>query len=168
MPEVDETQHSNACAREKKPKKSIKQTAFLAVYAECGNITQAAKKAKVNRTTHNFWLKKDDTYQARFDVAHLKACDHLEREARRRAVEGWNEPVYQKGMQVGVVRKYSDKLLELLLKGAMPDKYKTTIQKELKEDHHHTHTHKLDLDLDSLDEDEQHKIKELFRKARQS
>lgn len=164
MPEVDETQHPIACAREKKPKKSAKQAAFLAVYAECGNITQAAKKAKVNRTTHNFWLKKDDTYQARFDVAHLKACDSLEREARRRAVEGWNEPVYQKGVMVGVIRRFSDKLLELLLKGSLPKKYKTVIQQERKEDHQHTHTHKLD--IGSLSEDEQRKVKELFRKAR--
>ena len=36
--------------------------------------------------------------------------------------------------------------------------------KELKEDHQHTHTHKLD--IGSLSDDEQRKVKQLFRKAR--
>ena len=36
--------------------------------------------------------------------------------------------------------------------------------KELKEDHQHTHTHKMD--FGSLNEDEQHSLKQLFRKAR--
>ncbi len=164
MPESDRNLRSNARARKSKPKKNTKQAAFLAAYAQTGNITRAAELAKICRTSHNDWLKKDDTYQARFDEAHDKACERLEQEARRRAVEGWNEPVFQKGMMIGTIRRYSDKLLEFLMRGALPKKYKTVIQQERKEDHQHTHTHKLD--LGSLNEDEQRKVKELFRKAR--
>jgi len=164
VPEIDGTQQSHTRARNPKPKKNTKQAAFLAAYAETGNITQSAKIAKVNRTSHNLWLKKDDTYQERFDVAHLKACDRLEQEARRRAVEGVKEPVFQKGVCVGYIQRFSDKLLEFLMRGALPKKYKTVIQQERKEDHQHTHTHKLD--IGSLNDDEQRKVKELFRKAR--
>ena len=40
-----------------------------------------------------------------------------------RAVDGWEEPVWWKGCQVGTVRKFSDKLLELALKASDRDKY---------------------------------------------
>jgi hypothetical protein len=42
--------------------------------------------------------------------------DALEREAWRRAVEGFDEPVHYQGEVVGYVKKYSDRMLELLLK----------------------------------------------------
>jgi hypothetical protein len=41
----------------------------------------------------------------------------LEAEARRRAVQGWDEPVFHQGRKVGTIRKYSDRMLEILLKG---------------------------------------------------
>lgn len=46
-----------------------------------------------------------------------------EDELFRRAVEGTEEPVYHLGKQVDTVRKYSDRLLELLLKSNDPEKY---------------------------------------------
>jgi len=44
-------------------------------------------------------------------------------ELHKRGVEGWLEPVFYKGKRVGVVRKKSDKMLELALKAEDPDKY---------------------------------------------
>ena len=44
----------------------------------------------------------------------------LEDEARRRAVDGVDEPVFQQGKQVGTIRKHSDTLLIFLLKGIRP------------------------------------------------
>ena len=49
--------------------------------------------------------------------------ERREAEADRRAMQGWEEPVFQGGVQVGAVRKYSDKLLELQLKANNPKKY---------------------------------------------
>lgn len=37
-----------------------------------------------------------------------------DREIHRRAVEGWDEPAWYRGVQCGVVRRYSDRLLETL------------------------------------------------------
>lgn len=48
----------------------------------------------------------------------------LEAEARRRAMDGVDEPVYHKGEVVGHVRKYSDTLLIFLLKAHRPHKYR--------------------------------------------
>ena len=100
-----------------------KKRAFLAAYSETGNIRQAAKVAGIHRDTHYDWLNKDEEYRAAFEAAKLEASDRLEEEARRRAVEGVDDPVYYKGEQVGVIRRYSDTLLIFLLKGAMPEKY---------------------------------------------
>jgi hypothetical protein len=64
------------------------------------------------------------TFKALFDEAHEDALDALEEEARRRAVDGVLEPVYQGGEKVGTIRKYSDALLMLLLKGKRPDTFR--------------------------------------------
>jgi len=40
-----------------------------------------------------------------------------------RAVEGWEEPVWYKGVQVGTIRRFSDKLLVTALKASDPDTY---------------------------------------------
>lgn len=132
------------CKSDKKP--HPKKAAFLAVYAEVASITEAAKAAGIDRSTHYAWLEKDAKYKRSFAGAQEQACDVLEREARRRAAEGVNEPVIYKGELMGVwvngdgetvsegtegailipltVKKYSDTLLIFLLKGALPDKYK--------------------------------------------
>lgn len=43
--------------------------------------------------------------------------------AHRRAIDGVPEPVFQGGQYVGDVVRYSDRLLELLLKGGDPQRY---------------------------------------------
>ncbi len=83
----------------------------------------AARAAKINRSTHYRWLE-DLEYADAFDEAKEEAVDVLEMEARRRAVEGIDRPVFYQGKKVGSVRSYSDTLLIFLLKGAMPEKYR--------------------------------------------
>ena len=108
---------------------TIKQHTFLAAYAEVGNITQAAKIAHVNRTNHYEWLQ-DEGYKNRFNEAYKEACEHLEAEARRRAVKGVAKPVFFKGKECGYVQEYSDTLLMFLMKGAMPNKYADRVKQE--------------------------------------
>lgn len=57
------------------------------------------------------------------DAAREEACDTLEAEAMRRAVQGFEQPVYHKGVKCGTVRKYSDALLMFLLKSARAFKF---------------------------------------------
>lgn len=103
-----------------------KQRAFLRAMAETGNITVAAAAAKITRQSHYRWMAEDSdgSYAAAFKVAEDEAADLLEKAARQRAVEGWEEPVFYQGEQTGSVRKYSDTLLIFMLKGAKPEKYK--------------------------------------------
>lgn len=112
-----------------------KQAAFLSAYAELGNVTAAAAAANIARSSHHNWMD-DPKYAEAFAEAHEEACDRLETEARRRAIEGVEEPVIHKGelcyvtdrqsrqKRVLTVKKLSDTLLIFLLKGARPDKYR--------------------------------------------
>ena len=91
--------------------------AFLAALAECGILSQAAEAAGVDRAT--VWRRRQDDaeFSAACDQAIDMAADKLEAEARRRALEGVEEPVYQAGQLIGTKTVYSDSLLALLLKG---------------------------------------------------
>ena len=100
-----------------------KRRAFLAAYARCGNLSEAARIAGVNRLSHYEWLN-DERYAQVFEQAQDIAIDYLEAVARDRATKGWLEPVFYHGEVVGHVRKYSDTLLIFLLKGARPDKFR--------------------------------------------
>lgn len=90
---------------------------FLRHFAETGNVTLAAKLTGITREIPYRWRNKSPTFAKAWDDAGEAATDALEAEARRRAVEGYQEPVYQQGQLVGYVTRYSDKLLETLLRG---------------------------------------------------
>ena len=86
-----------------------KKRAFLAVYAQTGNLSEAAKAVEMHRNTHYRWLRTDEDYSAAYEAAQYQVGDTLEAEAIRRANAG------------------SDTLLIFLLKGFKPDKYKERI-----------------------------------------
>jgi len=66
-------------------------------------------------------------FAAAFREADLKATEVLEREAWRRANEGFAEPVYQHGKLVGTVQRYSDNLLMFLLRARAPERYRDRV-----------------------------------------
>lgn len=85
-----------------------------------------------------------------WDAALEIGNDYLEQEAQRRAVEGYEEPVVHKGIQAFVrdaitgeleldangrpipltIRRYSDRLLEVLLKARRPEKFRENMKIE--------------------------------------
>jgi hypothetical protein len=117
----------------------LKKAAFLAAYAEVGNVTRAAEIAKVDRSMHYYWMANDPDYKDQFREAENRANDRLEQEARRRAVEGLRRLKFGKDGrplidpetgQPYYEHEYSDTLLIFLLKGAMPEKYKERVSAE--------------------------------------
>ena len=110
-------------ATQKKQELSINQRGFLAAFSKTGTVSYAAEAAQVDRGRHYAWLKKP-TYSEAFEAAQVVAAETLEKEARRRAVEGIEVAVYHQGKKVGTQHKYSDVLLIFLLKGAMPERYR--------------------------------------------
>jgi hypothetical protein len=126
---------------------------FLAALASTGNVKLAAAAARVSRQTAYSHRDLGKAFAQAWDEAMQDAADVLEAEARRRAVEGTDEPVIYEGKLQGTwvdaqgrpvaentpgatlipltVKKYSDVLLIFLMKGANPKKYRET--------HHHVH-----------------------------
>ena len=100
--------------------------AYLAAYALTGKFVTAAALAGIDLKTGLNWRndENDKVFRTALTAAQALACDLLEAEIVRRAVEGIDEPVYQQGRLVGFVRKYSDRLLELAVKGGLPEKYR--------------------------------------------
>ncbi len=96
----------------------------MRAFAARGIVAHACAAAKVGRSTVYEWLAQDADFKQRYSVAEEIAADRAEHEAWRRGMVGWNEPVFQGGRRVGLVRKYSDRMLELTLKARRPEKFR--------------------------------------------
>ena len=99
---------------------------YLVALAATGIHSEAALVAGVNRRSAYSWRKNEDFAEA-CDAAMEQAAGVMEKEARRRGLEGVPEPVFHKGHVVGHVQRYSDQLLLALLKANLPDKYRERV-----------------------------------------
>ena len=97
---------------------------FLDILAQGLSVTNAAEAIVASRERLYELRRANPDLAAAWDAAIEAGTDKLEDEARRRALEGVSEPVFWKGEQVALVRKYSDLLLIFLLKARRPDKYR--------------------------------------------
>lgn len=113
----------------KKTPEKVEQ--FLESLRDCGNVALAARFCHIGRRTVYAWRKEDTDFAKAWDEAMEDAVELMEAEARRRALNGVDEPVYQGGRLVGQTRRYSDTLLIFLLKGARPERYRDRWQGEL-------------------------------------
>ena len=111
--------------------KKARQDAFLKEYKQCATITHAAEIALIARQRHYKWIESDPAYAEAFEEAKVAATEALVKEARRRAIQGVEEPViYQGKLSLDadgnplVIRKHSDVLLIFLLKGMMPETFR--------------------------------------------
>ncbi len=132
-----------------------KQRAFLVAYAKCGNLSHAARVCRTERKAHYDWLQSSVTYPDAFKQAHEEACERLEQEARRRAMDGVGRKVFYKGVPVidpetgeqYVERYYSDALLIRLLTAFMPEKYadKREVSQKIEQIHSSNKTIQIDV-----------------------
>lgn len=106
------------------------QDIFIAQLAKVPNVTLAARKAKMSRAQVYVTRNEEPDFAARWEDALEQGIDMAEGEAYRRAVDGVLEPVFQGGVHVGSVRKYSDGLLQFMLKAHRPDRYRDTVRNE--------------------------------------
>lgn len=94
-----------------------KQARFLHAFAQTGLDRDGCQAAGVTAFALRDWRARNETFALLYDAAFREASDRIEREVIRRAVDGWDEPVYQGGKRVGHIRRYDSNLLALLLKG---------------------------------------------------
>lgn len=94
---------------------------FLAAYEQAGTIRGAARAVGVDRQTVLRWRRADIRFSEAFDGVTEDTNDEVRMEVWRCAIVGWDEPVFWRGSQVGVTRRYSDKLLSLLAYARLPE-----------------------------------------------
>ena len=104
---------------------SERKATFLAELARHGIVVRAARAASPHSARGCVMSFRDERgrdpeFASDWDEAMEQARGQVESELHRRAVEGYEEPVYQRGEKVGTVRKYSDRLLELRFKSLIP------------------------------------------------
>ena len=97
---------------------------FIKTLETVGNVKLACFKAGISRTTAYRTRDRYSSFADQWEEALLDAADILEGEARRRAVDGVEKPVYYKGKLIDTVREYSDGLLTLLLKAHKPERFR--------------------------------------------
>lgn len=102
---------------------------FIEGLEKTGIESDARQYAGISRRQLRDAIADDPDFSEQVDAARERATDALEREARRRALDGTTKLVFYKGEVVGQQQEYSDSLLMFLLKGNRPEKYgdKTTI-----------------------------------------
>jgi hypothetical protein len=89
-------------------------------------LAQVRMALGINRVTVYRWRQDDQAFATAYSEAMEAGTDLIEQEARRRAVEGYDRPVFQRGELVGLERVYSDALLMLLLRGRRPEIFRET------------------------------------------
>lgn len=107
-----------------------KKALFLQTLAVTGNVTAASASAGWSRKCSYLHRKADKDFADLWDEALEVAIDLLETQARSLAVNGVDEPVFQNGVLVGHKRRYSEKMLEILLKAHRPEKYRDNMKIE--------------------------------------
>jgi uncharacterized protein YbjQ (UPF0145 family) len=100
---------------------------FLREFARCGVILRAAQAAGVGRRVVTIW-REEPAFEALMAEAHEDALDLLEEEVRRRGHDGVVEPVFQGGHEVGSIRRYSDHLLMMFLKGKRRESFSERVE----------------------------------------
>ena len=110
---------------------------FIRVLRTTGIVISAIRATGVSRRLAYAARDIDVEFAMQWQDAVLEAAEAMEEEARRRAVDGWEEPVFgrlarEAGMpdpgegRIGEIRKHSDVLMSLMLKGNLPGKYNPT------------------------------------------
>jgi hypothetical protein len=91
------------------------------LYRLTGQIQRASHESGVSPATVKEHLKSDIDFRNAADEAYGDFKESVESEIMRRAIMGWDEPVYQQGVLAGSIRKYDSRLLELLAKRHIPE-----------------------------------------------
>lgn len=114
----------------RRPEGEALRGVFLEQLRTTANVSEAARAAGIDRKTAYNWRHCDTRFCDQWKQALEDATDALEAEARRRAVDGYDEPVIHGGRVIcdtegrPLTRKrYSDGLLRMLLRAHRPAHY---------------------------------------------
>lgn len=94
---------------------------FLRLYAATGQHNRSAAAIGINPETVRQHRMKFPEFGQAVAEAYRDFQESLETEALRRARQGTLEPVFQKGVKVGEIRRFSDNLLLEMLRRHIPE-----------------------------------------------
>jgi hypothetical protein len=106
---------------------ALQKARYLAGFSVDCTLTAGCRAAGVSNHTVYQWRETDDAFVMRENELRTELADRLEGEAIRRAFEGWDRPIYQRGELVGVERVYSDMLLKLMLTALRPERFRERV-----------------------------------------
>lgn len=92
------------------------QQAFVKHLADCGIISEACRRAKINRQIVRDWRGKDPVFNQAVIEAHEDITDQIEGTAIELAIKGVERPVYSRGEKVDSVREHDTSFLQFMLK----------------------------------------------------
>ena len=100
--------------------KAVK-AAYLEAIAELGTREAAAQAVGLPASVFRELVDEDASFQTLEQQALAVFRGKIEAEIYRRAIEGWDQPVFHQGECIGHIRKFSDPMLELLAKRHIPE-----------------------------------------------
>lgn len=128
------------------PRKRDWAVDFLAALEERVTVEAACREIGIERSTAYRRRQRDEEFALAWHDVDEATTQRMEREAFRRAVDGFKSDVLYKGSVVGSETKYSDTLLIFLLKARRPEKYRENVRIE--------HGGTIGVDLSSSSDDE--------------
>lgn len=106
-----------------------KDELFFAALAEGMTVIEALAASGYKRRTVYDWRRDDEAFRELWEGAFDIALERMEAEADRRGIEGIEQPIYYRGVEVEHVRKFSDALLMFRIKKLDPS-YRDTAPSE--------------------------------------
>ena len=100
---------------------------YLAAFAKDCTVTTGCDAAGVHYRTVYQWREMDDEFVLMEQELRSQLADRLEKESLRRAFEGWDRPIYQRGVLCGYERVYSDTLMKMWLSALRPEKFRENV-----------------------------------------
>jgi hypothetical protein len=94
---------------------------FLTLLREYGVPSYAARQMGRGEAAFQLEKSRNPEFSAAWEWAIRESADILLIEARRRAKEGVDKPIFNRGEEIAVVKEYSDSLLIKLLEGLHPN-----------------------------------------------
>ena len=98
---------------------------FLSGLSMCHSPELAARHARISCQMAYYHRKHDPQFAAQWEEARDHAVEMLHARVFQRCLEGDLEPVYHMGVQVGYIRKFSDKLQIEMLRAWRTERFKT-------------------------------------------
>lgn len=90
--------------------------AYLKELQQGGLFYKAAKAVGWTPETIGLYRKAEPEFEELCQQALKIHRELIEAEIKRRAIDGWDQPVFYQGLPCGTLRKYSDRMLELYAK----------------------------------------------------